>query len=347
MTIYIVNILLIGLYSFIYNFEKKENKTKMFLIGLSILQLILLQSLKNINLGSDMPYYWKYFYEQLYLSFQELNFSRFEIGFKIITKLITMITLNKQIYLFIISCISTIPVGIIAYKDSKMPFLTILLYLSFGFYNFNFSGLRQAIAFGIVLFSYKYITGNNIIKYVITILIATIFHNSAIVFLPAYLVKDLTLTKVKLGIIILIDMVIFIFKNQIFNVVNKVFYDNYTITETNSYLWMLMCILILIVCIAFYKRVIRDRDSAKSIYVYSLIGASLMLFAPIANNVLRVANYYFIFIILLIPEVLEVIKNDENKYLINFLVVIVTISLYIYLLKVDSYNIVPYKFFWQ
>ena len=313
MTIYIVNIFLIGIYSLIYNIRKKDNKIKLIFITISILQLILLQALKDINIGSDMGFYWQYVKDQLYVSFQNLDFSRFEIGYKVLTKLITMVTLNKQIYLFIISCIATTSIGVVAYKYSKMPFLTILLYLSFGFYNFNFSGLRQAMAFGVVMFSYKYIQEKKLLKYIITMLLAMSFHTSAMVFLPAYFLKNIKLTKQKIYLIVILDIIIFIFKAQIFNVISIFIYDNYTIVETNSYAWMMMCFTIIAVCLLFYNATVRKNESAKSLYIYVIIGTSLMLFAPIANNILRIANYYLMFMILLIPEVMETMKNNKNK----------------------------------
>ena len=347
MTIYLVNIFLIGIYSLIYNIRKKDNKIKMIFITISILQLILLQALKDINIGSDMGFYWQYVKEQLYVSFQDLDFSRFEIGFKILTKIITMVTLNQQNNLFIISFIATTSIGVVAYKYSKMPFLTILLYLSFGFYNFNFSGLRQAMAFGVVMFSYKYIQEKKLLKYIITMLLAISFHTSAIVFLPAYFLKNINLTKQRVLLIALIDVIVFIFKKQIFNIISLFIYDNYTIVETNSYTWMLMCLSIVAICLLFYNATVRKNENAKSLYIYVIIGASLMLFAPIANNILRIANYYLMFMILLIPEVMETMKNDKNKYLINFLVVAIAILIYLDLLNGDAFNIVPYKFFWQ
>lgn len=347
MTIYIFNIFLIGLYSLIYNVRKKDSKVKLILITISIVQLVLLQTLKDINLGSDMGYYWQYVTNQLYVSFQDLDFSRFEIGYKILTKLITLITINKQIYLFVISCIATIPIGFVTYKYSKMPFLTILLYLSFGFYNFNFSGLRQAMAFGVVMFSYKYIQEKKLLKYLITMIVAISFHISSIVFLPAYFLKNMNLTKLKICLIVLIDIIIFIFKTQIFNLISLFIYDDYTIVETNSYTWMMMCLTIAVVCLIFYNATVRKNEKTRSLYIYVIIGASLMLFAPIANNILRIANYYLMFMILLIPEVINTMKNNNNKYLINFFVVLIAILMYLYLLNVDSFNIVPYKFFWQ
>ena len=339
MTIYVLNYILLFIYMICY-LKSKNKKIKSFLLFLSILQLVLIQGLRNVNLGSDMPYYWKYYELQMFNNINDLSFSRYEILFKVLTKIVTKITLNKQIYLLVLSLLSTLPIGLVVYKKSKNPIMSLLLFLAFGFYNFNFSGLRQAIAFGIIFYSYTYITEKKPIKFIITVLIASLFHSSAIVFLPAYFLVYFKITKLKIIIIALIDILIYIFKVQIFVFFNNLFYENYNMVITNSVNWMIMCLTIVFFCLLFYKK-IASKDSSL-LYNLVVIGSSIMLLSPIANNILRISNYYFMFIILLIPEVVYSFKKVKYKFSAELIVVLLSFALYFYLLYVDSYNIVPY-----
>ena len=345
MAIYLVNFFLIAIYTLIYYSqpkEKRNKKTLSFFIILSTLQLILLQSVKDINLGSDMPFYWKYYNLQLNYNFSELSFSRFELLFKILTKLVTNITNSKSIYLFVISCLSTAPIGYITYKYSKSPFLSILLYLSFGFYAFNFSGLRQAVAFGLIFFSYKFIMEKKLYKYLITVICAILFHKSAFIFLPAYFFYNIKLNKIKFLILFLVDISFFIFKVPIYSFISNIFYEEYGVVISNSYLWMVMCFAIFMFSLIFYKKVLEKNTSATILYVLVAIGTSIMIFAPVANNILRVANYYYMFVILLVPEVISVLKENKNQILMMFIVIFCCFVLYYYSLSIDLYNIVPY-----
>ena len=341
MTIYIFNFILIFIYMFLF-LKAKNKKIKILLFSLSIIQLILIQGLRDINLGSDMPYYWKYYDLQLLYDINHLSFSRYEILFKIVTKIITTVTTNKQLYLLMFSLLSNVPIALVVYKKSKNPIMSTLLFLAFGFYNFNFSGLRQAVAFGIIFYSYIFITERKLIKFLISIAIASLFHTSAIVFLPAYFLYNFKITRLKIIAIIFIDVAIYIFKEQIFAFFNSLFYENYTMVVTNSINWMIMCLVIVFICLIFYKK-IKSKDSS-ILYNLVVVGSSIMLLAPIANNILRISNYYFMFIILLIPEVVYSLKNIKYKFLAESIVVLLALALYIFLLIVDSYNIVPYAF---
>ena len=70
-----------------------------------------------------------------------------------------------------------------------------------------------------------------------------------------------------------------------------------------------------------------------------------MLFSQIASDTMRIANYFYIFIIILIPEVLNCLKNKTTKNTLVIFSIILLAGIYLYLLNIDSYNIVPYKVF--
>lgn len=340
MIIYIINYLLLIFFMFVYlrHNNKKNLKKVVFLI--SITNLVLIQGLRHPLLGKDMPIYWVYYSRQLSHSIFDLSFSDFELFFKLMTKIISSITRNKQVYLLVISILSNVPISMIIYKKSKNPLMSVLLFLSFGFYNFNFSGLRQAIAFALTFYSVTYIINKNFVKYIITIIFASLFHMSALVFLPAYFLNNFKITKFKIILLIVIYIIIYIFKIQIYNFINSIFYEEYGIVFSNSYLWMIMCLLILAICLISYKKICDDNKSI--LYNLVIIGSAIMLLSPIANNIMRIANYYYMFIILLIPEAISHIKNIKNRLLLNICTTVFATSLYVYLLLIDSYNIVPF-----
>ena len=138
---------------------------------------------------------------------------------------------------------------------------------------------------------------------------------------------------------------IFIFKSQIVNLFISFFYESYSVSNLNAKNWMLLNIAIIVITLLFYKKVIKDNKENNLLYLLSIVGVSLMLFSSVSGDVLRIANYYYIFIIALIPKV---IKNIQGKYLKTIISLGFTfgmLPLYIYLLNVDAYQIVPYEFF--
>jgi hypothetical protein len=348
MIVYLINILLIGLYSLIYNFKfKGSKKAKVFFISLAVLQLIFLLTFKDIYLGSDMPNYWDYFQEQMLWSLTSLGDVRFEIAFKALTKAVTLFSDNQQFYLGVIAFLTIIPVGFVSYRYSKMPFLTILLYILLGFYAFSFSGLRQSIAIGLILISYHFIYRAKLLPFLLTVIFATLFHFSAIVFLPVYLIRNIKLSNNRIVLIGILASLLFIFKAQILTVFTNLFYPNYAVVETDSYTWTLMNVLIFIFTLAYYNRVVSKDSRNGSLYVIVLIGIFMLLFSSVADNVMRVANYFLIFLTLLLPEVLSSIGGAKKRAIMTGVVLLGCIIVYLYLLQADGYNIVPYKFVFE
>ena len=50
------------------------------------------------------------------------------------------------------------------------------------------------------------------------------------------------------------------------------------------------------------------------LFIFLLVGISLMLFASVGTNVMRVADYYYMFVIIFIPEVMTAKKMKSWPY---------------------------------
>ena len=70
--------------------------------------------------------------------------------------------------------------------NSSNYIYTIFCFITFGIYELAFSSIRQWVAGAIFLLAFKFIKERKLWKYFICILIATAFHNSAIVLLAVY-----------------------------------------------------------------------------------------------------------------------------------------------------------------
>lgn len=348
MLAYMVNVLLVGTYSLIYNLWFKGNlRVKLVFICIVTLQLILLLGLKSEFLGADMQNYWVYYEEQLRWNLMSLADERFEIGFKALTKLVTLITENPQVYLLVIASLSIIPVSIVIYKYSKMPFLSLLLYVFLGFYSFNFSGLRQAIALGVIFIAYNFLVSKRPLKFIATIAIATCFHFSAIAFLPAYFLGRFKFDPRGFALFLIVAILILTLNAQILVWLTSFLYQDFSVVVTNSYTWMAMSVIIFLACMQYYREAIKSDSKNIALYALVGVGVALMLFAPVADNVMRIANYYFIFTILLVPAVLIEVRRPKMRAVLTSAVLCVFMAVYVYLLNIDGYSIVPYQFFWE
>lgn len=348
MAIYIGNLALIWFYSIIYNLishtSSNKKRLKYIFISIATLQLILLLSLRHSTIGIDVPGYVSFFKRSILSSTID---HRFELGYKALNNIIGILTNNEQIFLTIVAILSIAPVGRFIYKYSKMPFLSFTIYIAFNYYAFTFSGLRQAISFAIIFISYDYIKDRKLMKFLICVVCASLFHKSALIFLPAYFIYRIKINKIVIGSLIALDLVIFIFRKSIFTFFINNFYQSFSIVESSSYTWMAFCALIVLMGSFVYKSMINISDDNSGLYMFLLIGISLMIFASVGNNVMRIADYYYMFVIIFIPEALTAVKDKKLALVVGYLVIIGLIIIYLWFLKGSPYGIVPYRFFWQ
>lgn len=343
MTIYIILYFLLVISIFFEIFLKNNKKITKLIFIIDIILITIIQCIRSYDVGTDLPSYFKFIDKTRSLGFYYLNNHRFEYAFKIFSYIFVRYFSNKTIFLSIISIFSNVSLGYLLYKKSKNPFLSLLLYLIFNFYAFTFSGLRQTIAFSFIYISYFYLRDRKLLHFILFVVIAGLFHKSAYFFFPAYYLYNIKLNRKNLTLFALFSIVTFIFRKFIYTFSTKYFYDNFEMLETGAYRWALFCLLIVLFCLLFYKKTIKNDYENNGLYILSLFGALLMTFTSIGTNVLRVANYYFIFIIILIPNVLHSLNERNLKFIIYIFIILFGLIVYIFLLRVNVYSLVPYN----
>lgn len=353
MTLYFVNLTMLGIYSALLNMTSVYGKkvysfNKKFFVSLASLQLILVLALRHKNIGVDVEGYLLFFKKMPFTSFASLpDIHRFEIGYKLLNKVISLFTMNEQWFLAIIAIICIVPIGRLIYKYSKMPFLSFALYIAFNYYTFVFSGLRQGIAFAILAWGYSYILEKRLLKFLMAVVVAALFHVSAIFFIPAYFLTDIKL-NLKFWISILIaNLLIYFLKVPIFSFIVNNFYTTYEIVISDAYTWMALCWFIIIVGLLFRKQIDLTKSENNFIFTLLIVGATIMNFASVGTNVMRVADYYYMYVILFLPMVIDSITDRLTRYVALFCVMIGIYALYSWSLGKDGYSIVPYMFFWE
>ena len=108
------------------------------------------------------------------------------MGFTWLTEQLTKVSDDPQI-LFVVTSLVTVGITtIFLCRYSTRPALSVFLYVIGGYYLFGLSGVRQALATAIFVFSIQYIQQRKVIKYYICILLAASIHTMALGYLAAY-----------------------------------------------------------------------------------------------------------------------------------------------------------------
>ena len=153
-----------------------------------------------VGLGDMLGGYDRYIYADLYDSMADFNhtggnpwlspsfaFYGGEFGYGTFCALLTYVTSNRYIFIFIATMViyALLIRSLSKYVDN-MPF-AVVMFMALWFF-FTFTYLRQVIGATIAWLSIQYIIKRDWKRFLLVMFIAYSFHNSAIVFLPMYLV---------------------------------------------------------------------------------------------------------------------------------------------------------------
>ena len=180
MIFYFALFLLFFLLSFL-DIENVKTSVKTRFYILSILLLIVLSGLRW-KTGTDWDMY--YYYFTTYKSFDEFNNGQFEFLYSSYAYIIKSLTNSYSVFLLVTSIFI---IGFKAIMFRKLePYFLVCLFAFYAIYMGDLFPVRQNIAISIALLSFYFIIKRQKLAFVISVIVATFFHNSAIILLAAY-----------------------------------------------------------------------------------------------------------------------------------------------------------------
>lgn len=347
--------LILKKYSFtVGNFNNKLiSGNKMYLIFSSIV-LILVSGLRSEVVGKDTKMYHTLFlYAKESNSFSELFSSwtggHMEIGYTYFEYIVSRFA-NFQFFLVFVGILTIIPVVILVYKYSSNYWMSLFLFVSFGYYAFSMNGIRQAMAMSICAFAYMYAKEKRLIPFIFAMILAILFHKSAVIFIPVYWLSKIKLTKYTPYIFTGLVIVSFILKNYFFAFLNMFSRLKYNYTSDvggfRMYLFMLFTVVVLWIYRKHYLK--NDENDVNLTLLYMTAIACIIWPVTSANAaVFRLYYYYHMYFILSIPELIDKVNDRYTKIALTFIFIIVG-CFYLQQYVIDSdLSYAPYYFFWD
>lgn len=305
-----------------------KNKNNVFL-NISFLELFLILLFRAPF--SDMINYINMFHRIAELPFSELGSVGWEYGYVIFNKIIAIISSNDRVLIGIISFITLFGQYIFIKKYSNNYLITVILFIGLNFFNYNYILLRQEIALVIILFSIRYIEEKKFIKFLLCIIIAILFHQSALVFIIVYILSKIKCTnKIKIYCIP-IFIIIFIFRNFLGRLLYINTYVEYVgNTQTTEGYTMLAVLLLIYIAMLFVEFVIIKNGKSKNevnnteniFYWMYIVAIAFQILATTQSLVSRIVLYFNFSLIILLPRIIEKIENKKILLLVNFILII-------------------------
>ena len=284
---------------------------------------ILLSGLRDLNHlpdDNDTPNYQHRYDEVAKASWSELlggsslyssEYGERDSGYPIFMKLTQVFVNDFTFFMFLTASIFIISLGCLINKYVRSPLgvlLSFLIYFAL-FTNIVNSFMRQAITLSIVLFALRFVLNRDWKRYFGLVLIAFTFHTSAIVAVPFYFLPRFSINRKWLLLaIILFPVMAYCVRSIMSLFLSGSVYDVYSEADTENPMNYILLVLVVSLFVYFYfDRITEIKDH--ELLICGALGSMLLLpVAFLGNTILRVSYYYVLFIIVLIPVLIDRIK---------------------------------------
>ena len=276
-----------------------------------------------------------------------LQNSEMDTGYLVVVWALSHIFPNPQ-FVFIFSAILfVIAVCNFIYKNSEDVCLSVVMFVCLGLYTFMVQGLRQAVAMCICLFALELYKNKKYVRFVLLVLLATLFHKTAIIFLlvgflrllkmewKSYTFVGLASATVLAGSGYIVEWSKVLFKEETYT----------TAAQAGGFIATAIYVLILVVSFIFATKKQKKEDDFTLFFYITYMGFFSYLLRYVELAILERISYYFLFgQIILLPKILG---NFDNKVrnIVKTIVIILCVLLLAY--RLSTSDLTPFVFFWQ
>lgn len=352
--------ILIILCILLYVLQKKEKiSRRVNIFYWSLITLLFLVSALRYNVGQDYEH-WVEVYNWILNGEPAGNYV--EIGYRYLNKLIQLVPFfNAYVLFFITSAFIIFGFGYLIYKnvEKKYWFLAVFMFICSGIFFASLNLVRQYIAVVITTFGIIFLKKNKYIWFIISIILAALFHTSAlvmIVFLPFYLLfRNQRHNKVLIAIYVLSLIFMIVDLRQILEYLAfliperwKWYLQSDFLTERNfsAITKQLVPNLLLIFLLIKRKQVI-EMNKENDIYI-------LMLFIDVIITncfygvlvLLRLSYFFDISLIFIVPIIFELLQSYNKKIenlgklaIFGYYILLTVVTIFL----MDGHGVMPYQ----
>lgn len=350
--ILLTNILIgVGL---VYIPKLKEHHKKNIYLLITFLMLTLLGGLRGSAIGTDTSSYIRIFNNIAnYNKIEKLFTLDIELGYVFLNRLIAKIGGSSQTLLFATSAIVSYGFLVFIKNHSKNIILSAFLLFTLFYYYASFNAIRQYIAIAILINSYYYIKNKDFLGFLFIIIFASLFHVTALFFLPLYLFGIIKWNYIKIIILIIIFITLYFNLEHLIVFAIRLFpkYEKYIGTDFLKGHTGLMYPVVNTTIFAFITLVYIVEKGYKNpdlnlLYAINILIVLITLFSTKIYFATRLSWYLTPFHLIIIPNFLNVINEKQFYRLSLVLIIAMGIAYHAYCLNVNLHRVTPYKPYW-
>ncbi len=351
MTVYFFNLLSIPIYALLLYFVGIDNRKKgKILCSLVGLQLFLTAALRATTVGGDLENYIPLYSRLGKEDWGEIFVGRIEPGYLFLNKILTLFSTDERLLLVVIGGIVVVGFCTFIYKNSRIPWLSLFLFVALGLYTTSLSMLRQSVAIVFTLMSIRYVERRSFWKFSILVSIAMLFHYTAITFFILY-----PLAKFKptwryfffmLGGGFLFSL--FLGKTLLINLIER-YHSLYEDAITGGTGYNMLLLLIAVTAFGLFAGGRQEYDRFRNVLTHMMILACcFQCMALYFGLMARIVLYFSASQLVFLPNAISYMGMKDLKFLAVSSVFILAFSYFvIFILGGDSCGILPYRFMWE
>lgn len=340
---------------FFYGTLKASKKVQVQLSALFLLALGIFVGLGDMLGGFD-----RYIYGELFDNMADFNhaggnpwlsysfeFYDNEFGYGTFCALLTYVTSNRYIFIFIATMViyALLIRSLTKYVDN-MPF-AVVMFMGLWFF-FTFTYLRQVIGCTIAWLSIQYIIKRDWKRFLLVMFIAYSFHNSAIVFLPMYFVPVRKFSQKQVLVVMAAALLIGLspVPQALFAAYGETDADRanaatYAMDAGFRWAYLIEATFFLFVILRNYKNITNQTKDVVMLNI-ALVFCAILLFFIRSENGGRLGWYYMIGVMCTLSNICV---RGKKLLAHGTLILIVSFFLYYRILDAWAFNLTPYKTF--
>lgn len=342
--------------AFYYSQKAQTERNKKKFIIFAFITFALLGGLRAGNVGKDTVSYLSIFQQVsagIPLGVVHERDTTIELGYLCFVKIISFFTKNEQVFLLIQSSLICIGISKFLYDNSKNIYLSMAMFYALLFTS-TMNIMRQYLALVLVIQCISLIDKRKYLTCILIMVMAILIHKSSIIFLFilfAYVFKNNRYFLPTFGFIGLLACYLlttnYLSKILVFLGYGRYIGSHYMKAATSSGIMAYVYTLISITGILIYFLIKNKKEIDKSLYNFyllmSIVGTIVVWLTQINSMFSRFGTYFIIFMLLLLPEILEKIKyifiNSKNIRVVLFYMI------YIGLFIASYYSGVGYEYY--
>jgi len=281
-----------------------------------------------------------------------------EPGFNFVVRVLYTLS-GKEDYLLMFGVFAAAIVAVFlkVLKEQTESFSwAFFMFMTMGLYYRSFNTVRYYFALALATFAIRYlldINRENIFRFLLVILFASLFHKSVLIVIPMYFIARIPWKKWALIPLVVFGAAAALLHNQIMEIALKLYpsYNNTVyIEETHTIIEnaapIMGCLFMIVIGIICYKDAVKDRVDNRMYFNMNIMAVVLYLSCFWLPLVTRFAYYLTTVQILFIPNIICSIRNDRKKKAVSIAVVAFCVLYFMYFLRQadnPGFRVLPYK----